>query len=115
MAKARVITTDAEIDAAIARAQHFIPGPAAVKIDHDPGLNLLIIHLGDGHRLPIPMEDLPELANATHEQLSHYEILGPGTGIHFPDIDADLYVPHLLEGRHLSWDRTQTEGHTLAA
>jgi len=38
------------------------------------------------------------LGRATHEQIQNYELLGRGTGISFPDLDVDLYVPALIEG-----------------
>ena len=40
--------------------------------------------------------DAEELENATPEQLS--EISPSGYGLHFPKLDADLYLPSLLEG-----------------
>jgi hypothetical protein len=38
------------------------------------------------------------LGNATSKQIQNYELLGRGTGISFPDLDVDLYVPALIEG-----------------
>jgi hypothetical protein len=38
------------------------------------------------------------MENATAKQLQNIEILGRGTGINFPDIDAGFYVPSLIEG-----------------
>jgi len=32
------------------------------------------------------------------EQLNHYELLGDGEGLHWPDIDEDLSVRGLLRG-----------------
>jgi len=32
------------------------------------------------------------------EQLARVEILGGGAGLHWPDLDADFYVPGLLHG-----------------
>jgi hypothetical protein len=46
----------------------------------------------------LPIEDLQGLGNATHAQIQNYELLGHGTGISFPDLDVDLYVPALIEG-----------------
>jgi hypothetical protein len=37
-------------------------------------------------------------AGATHEQMRNYELIGRGTGISFPELDVDLYVPALIEG-----------------
>ena len=38
------------------------------------------------------------LRDARLSQLKTIEISPSGFGIHFPDLDADLYVPGLLEG-----------------
>jgi hypothetical protein len=48
--------------------------------------------------LVLPIEDLQGLGNATHKQIQNYELLGHGTGISFPELDVDLYVPALIEG-----------------
>jgi len=46
----------------------------------------------------LPTEDVQGLGAATHQQIRNYELLGRGTGISFPDLDVDLYVPALIEG-----------------
>jgi Protein of unknown function (DUF2442) len=38
------------------------------------------------------------LDQATPSQLRSVEVTGAGTGIFFPELDADLYVPGLIEG-----------------
>jgi hypothetical protein len=93
-----VATTDAEIESALERAKIHDRDPRAETVEHIPDLNLLIVGLSNGRRLVLPIEDLQGLGNATHEQLQNYELLGRGTGISFPDIDVDLYVPALFEG-----------------
>lgn len=42
----------------------------------------------------------PRLIAATKDQLTNYELLGDGEGIHWPDIDEDLSVAGLLRGDH---------------
>ncbi|MBB6145594.1 hypothetical protein HNQ77_003555 [Silvibacterium bohemicum] len=100
MAKHRIVTTDAEIDRAIARAES-LEGElrvTAVEYRPSPGLDLLILKLSDGHRLLIPREDLEGLQSATRDQIARVEILGDGTGLHWPSLDLDYYVPNLLRG-----------------
>ena len=72
--------------------------PLARTVEHIPALNLLIVGLSNHRRLVLPIEDLQGLGNATHKQIQNYELLGRGTGIGFPDLDVDLYVPALIEG-----------------
>jgi hypothetical protein len=69
-----------------------------VEYKAGPELDLLILKLSDGHRHVIPREELQGLQSATKEQIARVEILGGGTGLHWPDLDLDFYVPGLLRG-----------------
>ena len=60
----------------------------------------MIVSLVDGRRIMIPLVWFPRLAAATKNQLTNYELLGDGEGIHWPDIDEDLSVAGLLRGDH---------------
>jgi hypothetical protein len=62
------------------------------------GLDLLILKLSDGRRQVIPREELQGLESATKDQIARVEILGNGTGLHWPALDVDLYVPSLIRG-----------------
>ncbi len=57
--------------------------------------NLWIL-LFDGRQLSIPLIFFPKLMNADKELLSEYELSGNGIGIHWDNLDEDLYVPNLL-------------------
>jgi hypothetical protein len=94
----KVVTTNAEIDRAIANARNLQNEPRVTQVEYrpGPGLDLLILRLSDGHRLLIPREDLQGLQSATKEQIARVEILGNGTGLHWPALDVDLYTPSLL-------------------
>jgi hypothetical protein len=98
--QARIVTTDSEIDRAIARARRVRNEPLVTEVEYrpGPGLDLFILKLDDGRRLVIPREDLQGLESATKEEISRIEILGGGTGLHWPALDVDLYVPSLLHG-----------------
>jgi hypothetical protein len=98
MADHEVITTDAEIEAALKQAKLHDSDPRAQTVEHIPALKLLIVGLSNSRRLVLPIEDMQGLGNATHEQIQNYELLGRGTGISFPELDVDLYVPALIEG-----------------
>jgi hypothetical protein len=98
MVEHEVVTTDAEIEAALERAKARDSDPLAQTVEHIPTLNLLIVGLSNRRRLVLPVEDVQGLDRATHEQIQNYELLGRGTGIRFPDLDVDLYVPALIEG-----------------
>lgn len=59
--------------------------------------NLWIL-LFDGRQLSIPLIFFPKLMNADKNLLSEYELSGNGIGIHWDNLDEDLYVPNLLLG-----------------
>jgi hypothetical protein len=95
-----IVTSDAEIDRAIQRAKDLRDEPRVTEVEYrpGPGLDLLILKMSDGHRHVIPREDLQGLHSATKEQIARVEILGSGTGLHWPELDVDFYVPGLLRG-----------------
>ena len=98
MATHKNVTSDEEIDGAIERAGSLRNEPRVTKVEYRPGrgLNLLVLHLSDGHRHVIPVEDVQGLRSATRQEIHEVEILGRGTGLHWPALDLDLYVPSLL-------------------
>lgn len=97
MVEHRVVTTDAEIDAALDQAKSAGLQIVARTVEYIPKLNLLLVGLSNGRRLALPVEDVQGLKGATHARLANYELLGGGTGIRFPELDVDLYVPALIE------------------
>lgn len=98
MAKHKIITTDAQIDVALERAHAIEQEPRVLAVEYrpGPGLDLLVLKLSDGRRRVIPREDLQGLAGATRRQIAEIEIVGNGTGLHWPALDLDHYVPALL-------------------
>jgi uncharacterized protein DUF2442 len=58
----------------------------------------VVISLSTGIEVMFNPSDVQGLENATPAQLSEIEISPSGFGIHFPKLDADLYVPGILEG-----------------
>ena len=60
----------------------------------------LIVYLVDGRKVSVPMTWYPRLAAADDKQRAHWELLGDGQGIYWPDIDEDLSVSGILRGVH---------------
>lgn len=56
----------------------------------------LIVSLVDGRTISVPLIWFPRLAHASMEQLNHWEILGNGEGINWPELDEELSVKGLL-------------------
>lgn len=61
--------------------------------------NALIVHLDDARTITTPLAWYPRLVFARPEERNNCEILGRGTGIHWPDLDEDLSVAGMLAGR----------------
>jgi hypothetical protein len=72
--------------------------PRALSARYDRRSNRVVIHLSTGIELAFPPAIVQGLENATPAQLAESEISPSGFGIHFPRLDADLYLPALLEG-----------------
>ena len=98
MERARVLTTDHEIDRWLAEPRNMPPSPVAQRVEYLKPQRILLLYMSDGRRLPLPVEELEELAQATDEQLSHFHIEGGGFLVHFPDFDGNLDVQFLAEG-----------------
>lgn len=60
--------------------------------------NQLHVALDDGREISVPLEFYPRLNRASKEQRDKYEIIGLGTGIHWPEIDEDLSVEGIVLG-----------------
>jgi hypothetical protein len=72
--------------------------PRAVSVHYDPKTRHIVIHLSSKLIVAFSPRDVEGLEEARPSQLSKVEISPSGFGIHFPAVDADLYVPALLEG-----------------
>jgi hypothetical protein len=60
---------------------------------------LICVRLGDGREIRFPAAKNRRLRKAAPEQLNRIEIICNGTGLHWPDLDEDLSVLGILEGR----------------
>jgi hypothetical protein len=54
--------------------------------------------LADGRTVSVPLAWSWRLANATREQRSHFELIGAGDGVHWPDVDEDISARGMLQG-----------------
>jgi hypothetical protein len=60
--------------------------------------DLITAHLEDGRTISVPLAWSWRLSEATAGQRARYEIIGLGTGIHWPDVDEDIAVRGMLDG-----------------
>jgi len=57
------------------------------------------VELSDGRTIGVPLAWFPRLLHATPEQRRNYRIGVSGRGLHWDDLDEDISVSGLLEGR----------------
>jgi hypothetical protein len=91
------LTTE-QFEAAKARGEARMRGPRAESAHYDAGRNRVIVRLTTGVEIGFAPRDVEGLQHASTADLKTIEVEAFGLGIHFPTIDADLYVPALLEG-----------------
>ena len=89
--------TREQFEAAKARGEARMQGPRAVSAHYDAGRSRVIVRLMTGVELGFAPRDVEGLQNASAEDLKAVEVEAFGLGIHFPKLDAGLYVPALLE------------------
>jgi len=91
------LTTE-QFEAANARGEARLRGPRAKSAHYDAGRNRVIVRLTTGVEIGFALRDMEGLQHASTDDLKVIEVEAFGLGVHFPRIDADLYVPALLEG-----------------
>jgi hypothetical protein len=58
----------------------------------------LVVELTDGRAVSVPLQWYPRLADGSPAERRRWELIGPGVGIHWPDLDEDISVDGLLRG-----------------
>jgi hypothetical protein len=88
-----------EIEAANKRATaRLAKTPLATAAHYDRRLDRLFIDLSCGLSIAFNPQHAQGLESAKPDQLKKIEISPSGLGLHFPTMDADIYLPALLEG-----------------
>ena len=59
----------------------------------------ICILLSDRKEIRFPIELNKKLKHASSNQLNNIEIICSGTGLHWPDLDEDLSITGIIEGR----------------
>ncbi len=63
------------------------------------GQSEFTVMLRDGRRIVVPFACFPRLERATPEQRRHFEVYADGKMLHWPDLDEDIEVQHIADGR----------------
>jgi hypothetical protein len=58
----------------------------------------MIIALDDGREISLPLSKYPTLLQATAAQRRNWEMIGPGDGFDWPDLNLQLAVDALVQG-----------------
>jgi len=69
----------------------------------------LVVDLADGREISAPLAWYPRLWHGTEKERAHFEIIGDGGYIHWPDLDEDLTVTGILAGRRSGESRESLE------
>ena len=91
------LTTE-QFEAAKKRGEHRMLGPRAASAHFDAGRDRVIVRLTTGVEIGFAPRNAQGLEHASRADLAVIEVEASGLGIHFPRLDADFYVPALLQG-----------------
>ena len=88
--------TERELNQAETRMAQVREAGYALSARYDQRRSRIVVALSTGVELAFPTRLAEGLANASPEHLADIEISPAGLGLHWPRLDADLYVPSLL-------------------
>jgi uncharacterized protein RhaS with RHS repeats len=72
--------------------------PRAQAVRYDAANDRVVVDLTNGATFAFPPALAQDLAGASAEDLAQAKISGAGFGLYWPTLDADLWVPGLMEG-----------------
>lgn len=61
---------------------------------------MICLLMSDNKEIRFPVTANKKLNNATDKKRSNIEIICNGTGLHWPDLDEDLSVTGIIEGKY---------------
>ena len=70
----------------------------ATRARFDSRRRRIVIGLESGLEITLPADMIEGLQGASQDELSSIEISPNGLGLHWPALDADVYVPALMNG-----------------
>jgi hypothetical protein len=92
-------STDVQFEAAEARGREMLrTEPRAISASYDRTTGRVSIELVSGCTFAFPAQQVQDLNGAGDDDLAAVEVDGAGFNLHWPSLDADLYVPALVAG-----------------
>jgi len=70
------------------------PRIKAIRVTDDT----ITADLMDGRSISVPLAWSWRLSEATATQRDHFELIGDGLGVHWPDVDEDISAEGMLNG-----------------
>ncbi len=70
----------------------------AVSAVYEPHRDRVVVTLDTGLELAFPVQQTEGLAGAAPADLATIEISPAGLGLHWPKLDADVYLPAVIRG-----------------
>jgi Protein of unknown function (DUF2442) len=86
------------LDMPVVRAQHVTISDDALTVD-----------LLDGRTISVPLVWYPRLVAGTAQERQQWRLIGDGVGIHWPDLDEDIKIAHLLIGKASNESQTSLQ------
>jgi hypothetical protein len=72
--------------------------PHALSACYDRASDRVVVELSSGFSLSFPRQRAEGIEHASAAELEEVEISPSGFGVRFPAVDADLWVPAMLQG-----------------
>jgi len=98
MAQHKVVTTDAEIEAAVRRAQSEPEEPRIKSVRYVAEMDIFVLQMSDGTYPTLPRKLVQELQGVSRAKAAKVVADRAANAIRWPELDVDLYVPSLVEG-----------------
>ena len=75
-----------------------VKSPRAVAVAFTKRNTRLTVELEDGRVISAPLAWYPRLQHGRPSERRSWRLIGEGLGIHWPDLDEDIRIEHLLSG-----------------
>lgn len=90
--------TEQQLEEAEARMAESLAAGHAVSARYDRRRGRVVVALHTGIELTFPAALAEGLADAPDDKLADIEVSPAGLGLHWPQLNADLYIPALIQG-----------------
>jgi hypothetical protein len=70
-----------------------------LAVDVSVSEDTLSVDLRDGRSLSVPLAWYPRLASGSPNERGNWRLIGQGSGIHWEELDEDISLIGLLEGK----------------